>query len=469
MFTYSVFLAHLELHNCYFSNNLLEMRIFSGAYFLERLIFRNISIASISSFVFQDMDRLSTLLIQNSTIVALKEFTFDGLKSIRTLNLCNLKLSHIDNCAFCVADRLQQINLSHNNLAMLNNGIFAGIPSILIVDLRHNPIQFMEVNAVILQHTQFFFTLSYYCCYTIDIPSCLKLNRLTKKYNLCKTIFEDIQLEIVSLIIAAMACLLNFAAIILQINATEYKAHFTLTKKQFISNIALALYYYCLLSVSLHYRNDYISYETQWISNNIFCSLLRCYILCTIFVSKTIGLLIAVNQLIATKYALERDPLTSAQCNVCILLALMLMTVYSTILMLFDKSRYRDLYCFPFYVSSLNWKATMYLLYFVTLLIFIIAIITVYILIIVHVKWSNRNVSSTINFEVTLQKIRSNMLLTVSIELFTFVVLVIAAIVHNMDSINSQLQLFTILMAIFIQSTMNALHYFTRGCVKCRK
>ena len=469
IFTYPIYLAHLEFHKCSFSNNILEVKVFIGIYFLERLIFKNISISSISSFVFQDMDRLSTILIQHSTIVTLKEFTFDGLKSIRTLNLSHLNISHIDNCAFCIAERLQQVNLSYNNLEMLNERIFAGIPSISVVDLRHNPIQFIQVDAVILHYTNIYFTLSYYCCYTIDISNCITLNTLTKKYDLCKTIFKNIKLEIFSLIIAIIACVLNIAAITSQENATEYKAHYTLTKKRFISNISLAVYYYSLLSVSLLYRNNYIFYETQWISNNIFCSLLRCYILSTIFVSKTIGLLIAVNQLIATKYALKFDPLTSLQCNVCIILALMLMAVYSTILMVFDKSLHRDLYCFPFYINSLNWKAAMYFIYFMTLLLFVLAIMIIYIRIIAHVKLSHKNVSSTMNFDATLRRIRNNMCLTVLIELFTSIVLVIAAIIHNTDGINSRVQLFSILSTIYLQSSINAVHYFARNFVKYRK
>ena len=457
---------HLELNSCSFGSDALGTQIFQGAHLVERLIFRRIAIRFVDSNAFIAMRTLSTLVLHKSTIVKLKQFALNGLHSLLDLNLSNLHIFYIANCAFCNAERLLKLNLSSNHIEKLNIQCFAGMPKISEIDLRFNPIQFIEPRSLFKLHTNLYFTLPYYCCYTNSIQKCMKINELIMKHYMCKTIFEDIRLEIVSIIIALAVCLLNVAAITFQRTAKDHRILYILTKKRFICNILLTLFCFSLLTVSLLYGDDYILYETGWITNNKACSCLRYYIMSVILICTSIALLIAVNQFIATKYALKYQPLTSTQCNACLTIELMLIVIGIVALVVVDEPLSRDIYCFPFEIIIDNWKLYMYSTYFFILLIMIIAVLSIHAGIISHVHKSAKNISSTLNHDKTLHRLLSNACVTVSIELFTWLMMLIAAVCHNTESFGKQLRLSMLLIAIYAHSSVHAINYLQHELMK---
>ena len=182
-----------------------------------------------------------------------------------------------------------------------------------------------------------------------------------------------------------------------------------------------------------------------------------------------LALLKAINQLIATRYALKYQPLTVKQCNACIVVGLLIMAAGGSVMFLLDNSSARDVYCFPLEATISGWKLAFYSLYFVGMLLIIVFITAIYVLIANHVRRSNTRITSTINFETNYRNLIRNTSLTVFMECLTLTMYFIAAVCHTINSIDRQYRMFLIMAAIFVGSSLHPVHYLIQEFSKHRK
>ena len=460
-FISSPYLQTLVLSHCHFQVGQLGRAMFAGTPFLDQLTIHSVKIRSIESNAFSYMTRLRSLLLKDTKILKLRIHSFSGLKLISHLNLAGMGLSNIDKCAFCIMENVINLNLTNNQILMLLTDVFAGLPRVSVIDLRHNPIKVIEEATMLNRDLDLYVSTIYYCCYTKNIHNCFSINTFISRIDMCKPLFESMTVHIISIFVGVCVCFVNIAAIVFQRAEAVQKTHNIVTRKKYACNILLTMNCFVLFVVAFVYGKDYIRYETRWIKKNM-CSILRLYVAGVFCMGYLLALLQAINQLIATKYALQYRPLTATQCNTLIVFAIFVLTSFICIVFLLDNSSVRDIYCFPLEVTNPSWHLLFYLVYFVLMLFIIFAIITIYVLIAKHAKKSNSRVNSTVNFQATYCSLLRNTSITVMMELLTVMLYFIAAICHTNDSINGQIRLILILIAIFVNSSLYPVNYFAQ-------
>ena len=170
--------------------------------------------------------------------------------------------------------------------------------------------------------------------------------------------------------------------------------------------------------------------------------------------------------MLATKYALRYEPLNRDKCNVCLTLGVLFIIIYSSVFVIIGDASVRDMYCFPFETTDTSWQTILSALYFLVLLVIILIIMNIHFHIIRHVRRSSRRVSSTLNVGGMLTKLKTNSCITVSIEFLTWVMFLVSAVCHNIASIDSQLRLAFILVALYTASSFHALKYLVQHIEK---
>ena len=282
---------------------------------------------------------------------------------------------------------------------------------------------------------------------------------------MCETIYVSPELENVNIMISFGIIAATIAVLIYQRIHTKVASQYILTQFTCINNIALC-FYSCILSlVSLLYGSNYILYETKWLSTTV-CAIVRMLVVCLFFMAKFAALLLAVNQLIATKYALRYEPLNARQCRLCLLLGLLVITVSSGLLMLIEESKVRDIYCYPFEVVTFDWKFVSYLIYFAVLLLMLITIFVIHVCIFYHVENSSKRITSTLKFDDIYWRLVGKSIIVIGIESITWIFLLVSAICHNIEDINRQLRTALILVTIYIRTLSLTVNYAIQRCYK---
>ena len=460
-------LQDLILGDCLLQSGDIRSSMFRGISFLDGLTIFKLNVSSVKPNAFRQMNGMRSILLKDVTMLSLESNSFNGLGLIVYLNLNSIGLCNIANCAFCDMESVTYLNLSQNSVSILPAHVFAGIPNISVIDLQHNPIKHIEAMAVHTPGLDVYFTLSYYCCFTHKKRKCIAINQASLMIDMCTNILGNVYVLIMCIIIATCVCLVNIAAIIFQRATTVTRTHHILTQRKFICNILLTLYCFVLFAVSFLYGENYILYETNWLHRNSLCNLLRLYVTVVYFMGVSIALLKAVNQLIATKYALNCQPLTVKQCNTFIIIAILLMILGGSLIFFWDNTSVRDIYCFPLEVTYPGWKLVFYVIYFSLMFLMIVAITIIYGFITRHVVQSSKNVTSTANLKENYRKLLRNISETVFHEFVTLLLYFIAAICNSVDGIDVRLRLTIILSAVFIVSSLHPFNYITQVLLKC--
>ena len=460
MFFNTPYLQDLMLSECRLQSSEIRSSVFTGISFLDGLAMIMLNVSSVKSNAFRQMHGIRSLLFTDVNILSLESNSFNGLSLIVYLNLHGVGLCSIANCAFCDMESVTYLNLSHNDVSILPTNVFAGIPNISVIDLQHNPIKHIEKMAVQTPGLTIYLTKNYYCCFTNNMRQCITINRVSLMVNMCTSIFDNFYALIICIIIATCVCSVNIAAIFFQRAKIVQRSHFILIQRKFICNILLTLYCFVLFAVSFLYDENYILYETQWLYRYNLCNLLRLYVTGIFMMSVYLALLKAVNQLIATKYALKYQPLTVKQCNTLLIIAILLMILGGSLIFFLDNTSVRDIYCFPLEVTKPGWKLAFYVVLFSLMFLMIIVITIIYINIARHVVKSSKNITSTANFKMNYRKLVGNISQMVFYESVTFVLYFMAAICNSIVGIDVELRLTFILTTIFIVSSLHPVNYF---------
>ena len=295
----------LEIYDVSLPSDLL-CNVIGSMEFLHYLFIANINITAIESNAFSKLKFIRSLHLYNVTLVTIEESGLSGMTSLPLLNLSGTLLRHVEKCAFCFMSSLVSLDISHNLIAYINEGaLMTSSSEGLTINLTDNPIAFVEgqIRGHIL--TLMVGGNNGVCCFTSSSIKC-DSNKIII-VSACGTLFPHFRYVAVWVLLVFWIIGGNLGSMVL--NSENKSTQFYVLQMMALADILYGLHILSILI--LHYI-----YDTQFVfrstlpSHLLFCKTASVLLHVSLITSRTSVLLITINYLLVTKYALKFIRLT---------------------------------------------------------------------------------------------------------------------------------------------------------------
>ena len=280
---------------------------------LRSLIMINNSITAFPRTFFNNLVYLNELVIISNNIHTLPSHTFRGLKSLIILNLTGLHINVIEDCAFCDMYSLKTIDLSNNKLSVVMASTLQVSYDIDEIIISNNAIKHIETDALTVNQ-------NHNVIITDDVRHCC----FTKYRYSCMTSFKHEQLDcrdlLVNHVILAMVCIVTICMFTCSVSAIKMNlqwknSHFLLIQNLNIADLIFIVYLLVLLIMHSFYGDQLVLQRNKWLVSFV-CKTSTVLFILSVMQSRCLYLLIIINCLLVTKYALRLEPVSKGQVTV---------------------------------------------------------------------------------------------------------------------------------------------------------
>ena len=274
--------------------------------YLHYLLIANINVTVIESNVFSGLKFLKSIHTYNITVITIAESGLSGMASLPLLNLSVTSLRHVKKCAFCFMVSLVSLDISYNLIAYINEDAL-NTSSIegLTINLTGNPIAYVEGYIQGQIHTLVVGDNGGVCCFTNPVMKCD--SNATKVDKACGTLFPHFRYVAVWMLLVLWIIGGNLGAIVL--NSENKATQFYIIQTMAFSDILYGLHMLSILSLHYIYSTQFV-FRSKLPLNLLFCKIASVLLHVSLITSRTSVLLITINYLLVTKYALKFIRLT---------------------------------------------------------------------------------------------------------------------------------------------------------------
>ena len=268
----------------------------------------NINITVIESNVFSRLLFLERLHIDNVILRTIGENGFSGMASLPLLNLSRTSIKHVGKCAFCNMSSLVSLDLSHNLIAFIIEGaLMTSSKKGLTINLTDNPIAYVEGYIHIQRHISILIVEenSGLCCFTS--PSLKCDSNGNKVVNICGTLLLNFQYVVSWILLIVWIIGGNLCGIVLNFERKATQYHILQTMA--FADILYGLHMLIILCLHYLYDSQFV-FRSKLPSNLLLCKTASVLLHVSLITSRTSVLLITINYLLVTKYALKFIRLT---------------------------------------------------------------------------------------------------------------------------------------------------------------
>ena len=455
---HEVKLLYLQVNDCIFVKNMITMLVFSKLYQLRFLYLINSNVEYIQSRAFSNLASLEVLLIKKSRINVLVNFIFTGLQLLPTLDLSELHIKSLHSKVFLELTNLKYLNLSTNPLSELQGFLFSPLYQLKSIDLRHTQLISIREHSLLTQNPDVIihFDESVYCCYGWRHQSCYVQDVLFKEQQQCPQIMSTkFTFYTIVGLLATVMILLNLMSMVMLRKRHMYRSHLVLCQHLNATNILPAIYLLVLCIVSSLYSADYIYIKTMW-SKSFVCNILYALPGAGFTFSRFCVFLIVLDQMLAIKYTLKQQRLSTIQ-------LLGIFYLYVSVIIIWHISRafhikISNLSCYPFTVSPtdslLEWFSRVDVM---TVSMGVVSSTSsMYYVIVRKVQRSSNNIRSSHRADKVVTSIIKNATIVIGIELVNLLSIALLLITTFYWSSNKPEHI-TLLIAI-VTFVMNTLH-----------
>ena len=277
---------------------------------LKSLIMINNSITVFPRAFLNNLVHLNELIILSNDIHTLPSHTFSGLKSLIILNLTGLHINVIEDCAFCDMYSLKTIDLSKNNLFVIMESSLRVLHDIDAIIISNNDIKYIETDALTVNQ-------DHNVIITDDIRHCC----FTKYRYSCTTPFKHEQVDcrellvnhvLFSIVCIATICMLACSAYAIKMNLQFKNSHSLLIQNLNLADLIFTWYLLVLLIMHSFYGDQLVLQRNKWLVSFV-CKTSTVLFILSVMQSRCLYLLIMINCLLVTKYALRLEPISKGQ------------------------------------------------------------------------------------------------------------------------------------------------------------
>ena len=296
---------HLDLSTCVFEEKKLYRNLTKSLRLLHVLLIQFCKLKVIEKHSFQDLQNLLLLDVMGNYILQLNTNTWNAFVSLPNLDFNQNELTSIDPLTFDGLIEVKILNLSYNKLFQLHMHTFVGLPKLIVLDISYNPILHIEFNAIYGLDASIIVSDILLCCYSRNLYLCRKQrsgSQLTSNAE-CPKIFNSNVAQSTSSCIGVLLLLTNIGSMIYNYKSCKQETNMLMITHLYVADTLSVLYVLGMSSISSLYSHNYIYIAIIW-KETYFCHVMNALLLCGGLLSKSTMCLIAINQLLGTKYAL---------------------------------------------------------------------------------------------------------------------------------------------------------------------
>ena len=299
-------LFHADLSSNQFTGNVINCVMFKKMRHIKILLLTNSTIQQIRKCAFKDLINLVTLHLLENTIHIFDSTTWNTMKQLVHLVIHNISIKHVNPYNFRGLDRIVLLNLSLNSISYIQRGAFSGVDKLTVLDLRYNPLEsvdyeaFLYVTNIQLVH----YHKSMICCYVSNNQQCVVNDTMLPNTKSCPNILNNPRLENFYIATAIVLLLVIAIGVTFQRESSKLHSHVMLVNHVCVVDCLFLVFILVLSVMSIIFRNNFMYVQVKW-NTSFVCSIMQLLIICGVLLSKFTVLLIAINHLIVTKYALQ--------------------------------------------------------------------------------------------------------------------------------------------------------------------
>ena len=288
---------------------------------LRYLLLDNTGTSFIMSNAFVNLASLSNLYFRNNQVKTLAQYAFSRVIALTHLNLSGMSVEHIHACAFCFMTSLLSLDLSYNHISYLSSTDLLTLNSKPTLNITGNPITHVD-GMVHVKHFRLFISDNDdLCCFIVPSYKCTHLK--SKAARVCGSLLPHRSYIVCWFIFIFVILIANLGVMALHIKSKF--AHVHLIQHFSISDLRYSLYLLSVIALHYMFGEQYV-FRSKLPQMQIMCKFISTLLHVSLVMSRMSAVMILINYLLVTKYALSYRPLTKRQ----ILLASSLMWIVSS-------------------------------------------------------------------------------------------------------------------------------------------
>ena len=265
----------------------------------------------ITKHSFIDLINLHDLDLRGNQIHSLSESTFNDPLQLRRYDLSMTQVKRIGDNVFSGLHHLVVVNLSFNLISHIHQQTFNGIKNLQVLDLRYNSFQFIHIDAFVYLAVALDIRLNisqqHYYSYKQQQSS-------LSEHKECLNIFSNQLIYMRSVYLICRTCILviNNIKIVCQWLTQRNYTQLLINLHIIFTNSIIISYILILVIASFITHNNYLYLSNIWV-NNWYCKLIGSTVTVGVVLIKYVMLVLRLNHLRVTKYALHYGPITRGQ------------------------------------------------------------------------------------------------------------------------------------------------------------
>ena len=459
-------MLHLDLSTCVFEGRKLYRNLIKELKLLNVLLIRLCKLIVIEKQSFQDLQNLLLLDVNGNHILHLSTNTWNTFVSLPYLDFSQNDLTNIEPLTFDGLIEVKILNLSHNKLPQLCMNAFVGLPKLIVLDISYNPILHIEFNAIYRLDTSVLVSDSLVCCYLKNPHLCRnqKSDSQFTQNGECQEIFNSQVAQTINSCIGVLLLLTIICSLIYNYKSTKQETNMLMMTHLYLADTLFVLYVLGMSTISSLYSHNYIYIAIIW-KKTYFCHVMNALLLGGGLLSKSTMCLIAINQLMGTKYALTMRKISKYHLLIILMSIWVIVGLYVYQFVMIKHSIYtitcsmrNDQNIMSSYTIFVHWIYILTMASLTTITAIIFQQITS------HVKESSNRVRSTRDVSKVYKKLAMHTILNTIMEtvtLFTSCCL----LVHSCFYADKP-SLTAVLCAAYVQASLHACFYTVRPIVR---
>ena len=386
------FLQQMIITNSKFKVNVLPDYLLVGLILLMNLTLAECSLTSIGSSDFRDLHSVQDINLQDNQLHILHQNNFSSLVQLAVLDVSANNILTLKHCPLCGLYVLQTLNLSSNSLTHIKADTFQDLMSIRVLDLRDNPLTDVDFAAIPRSVQRIYVDNQYQCCIILDLKMCLTNQGSTiSKVRCAHKLTKNRNLSIFLSLLTTCAIVLNLLSAI-HLSKSDMKSSQIILQQHILLMDVIFHVYILGITIALTMNRDNALFLNSVWSNHVFCKVLGTLPAVAFMLTKYEIFLISVNQLIATRFALQKAPLSSSKITCCIIVGWVIAIAY--IATSLKKQKDMSMLCYSFTLSNQVNPVivTMNAIIFSVAIVLTLGMIFNYIVIIKYVKHTSEQV-----------------------------------------------------------------------------
>ena len=299
------FVSYITISGCDLARYGLGRWLTKGMINLKSAELTDDALKWIDKDAFSNTTKLMKINLSGNRFGFLPSKVFTSLSLALLLQIHNSSLRHIHRDTFKGMISLTNLDMSLNRIESIHADHFRWLLALKLLNLTLNPLLYVDNVALHFTLAQIEVSLDapHLCCYVQNTEHCLTSNRLNNTATICTSIIRHWYIRLYNIIFGSIFLVGSVIYGMKQSPLAVNMAHARLQQHLIFTDMLLEVHAIAMSVLSIIYEHNFIVLA-KFLRRSLLFYFLDALLEISIMMSQYTVLLIVLNQLIATKYAL---------------------------------------------------------------------------------------------------------------------------------------------------------------------